>query len=54
MKFIKGLTLAYWPPAQYDNFSHTEENQESKIANISAANSKTKTEILQGIPSNSN
>ena len=37
-KIIKGHTLEYLTPTQYDNFSDVEEtNQESKIANISAA-----------------
>ena len=53
-KIIQGCTLVYLTPAQYDNFSDVEEkNQESEIANISAATSGTKAEILPAIPSNS-
>ena len=41
-------------PAQYDNFSDVEEqNQESEIGNISAAPSETRAELLPAIPSDS-
>ena len=54
VKRIKGHTLAYLIPAQYDNLSDGEKrNQESQIANISAATSETKVKILQAISSNS-
>ena len=54
VKIIKGHTLAYLTPIQYDNFSEVEEiNQESKIADISAAHVGTKAEIFPANPSDS-
>ena len=51
IKIIKGHTLAYLTPAQCDNLSDAEENnQQSKIAHISAVTSETKAEMLPAIP----
>ena len=50
VKIIKSCTLAYLSPAQNDNISDAENNQENVIANISAATSETKIEILPAIP----
>ena len=54
VKIIKGHTLAYLTLDQYDNLSYGEvKNQESVIANISAATTETIFEMLLAIPSNS-